>query len=87
VKKLMSLRLEEGINQIGYYDWVEKLDWFLFKFHHKPFKMFNVTCIVLENITKKETTTAQRDADTTSFEFVFILHKVLDMTDDLCQAL
>ena len=50
-------------------------------------KMFNVTCIVLANITKKETTTAQRDADTTSFEFVFILHKVLDMTDDLCQAL
>ena len=58
--------------------------------------MFEATCSVLRNIISDEATYAQRgDADAaydgiTSFEFVFILHFMIDImeiTYDLCQAL
>ena len=58
--------------------------------------MFEATCSVLRNIISDGATYAQRgDADAaydgiTSFEFVFILHLMIDImeiTYDLCQAL
>ena len=58
--------------------------------------MFEATCSVLRNIVSDRATYAQRgDADVaydgiTSFEFVFILHLMIDImkiTYDLCQAL
>ncbi|XP_028114967.1 uncharacterized protein LOC114312869 [Camellia sinensis] len=54
--------------------------------------MFGTTCSVLSNAINDGATSTQRaDADgvydkITSFEFVFILHLMRDINDDICQA-
>ncbi|CAH9106204.1 unnamed protein product, partial [Cuscuta europaea] len=58
-------------------------------------RMFNSTCDVLRDIIKSGSMTQRSEADgvydvITSFEFVFILHLMIDVlavTDDLSQAL
>ena len=90
------MEIGKGLNQIGNLKRAGDTRWSSHLSSLRNLKiMFEATCSVLRNIISDGATYAQqRDADAaydgiTSFEFVFILHLMIDImeiTHDLCQA-